>query len=64
MNRLGTVLLLIFAAVVLAWGGFIAGRSYREHSVKKCAKGFGECMILLERMENRLNECRLKIPRQ
>lgn len=64
MKRLGTILILIFAAIVLTWGGFIVGRSYREHSIKKCAKGFGECMQLLEDMEGRFNDCRLKLPRE
>jgi protein-S-isoprenylcysteine O-methyltransferase Ste14 len=61
-RSLGTVLLLILAAIVLAWGGFIAGRSHRELSIQKCAKGFGECMTLMEMCGSKLDECRLKLP--
>jgi len=64
MNRLGIILLLVFAAIVLAWGGFIAGRGWHDHMKAKCVRGFSECLILLEQMEGRLNECRLKLPRE
>lgn len=64
MDRLGTILFLVFFAVTLAWGGFIAGRAYRTHSINKCAKGFSQCMFLLDRADMRLNECRLRLPRQ
>lgn len=64
MKRLGTILILLFVAILLTWSGFIAGRSYCEHSTKKCAKGFGECMELLEGVESQLNKCHLmRLPR-
>jgi hypothetical protein len=64
MNKLGFILLLIFVALALFWAGFLSGRTYRTHSINKCAKGFAECMFLLDVADRRLNECRLQLPRQ
>ena len=79
MKRLGTILLLVFAAIALVWGGFISGKGWQEHKLKECVKKWGETMELLERVEKsgetrlklekerseiRLNECYLKLPRR
>lgn len=64
MNRFGIVLFLAFLGIALVWGGFLVGRTHRTRSISKCIKGFDECLFLLDQTDQRLNECRLRLPRR